>query len=345
MSSSDSGATPAPEPNRSPARRSAAVSTPRQAKPKRFIGLTLFLVMIAFATGTALGALVMRQRAKGKEVVASINGTVILRDQLYRRLEIAAGARIMRQIADEELALQFAHQQGVSPTNAQIETRYQELSQVPGFQESLAQSGQTTDEVKRGIRVALCQSAQVSKGVTVSPAEIQKFYQQNCDGKNPQARYYTPDKIQIAIIVTKTQAIATKAFTELNSGVSFATVAAKYSEDVSKTKGGLLPPMFKGRTPASKKIGVEQAIFGMKVGQQLSPRNFGTLWWVIRCVDKSPAVTLPFEKVKEDCRIGAMLAKGIPTNSQSVAKSFAQFRKKAAVQAFWTQYEQALKME
>ena len=76
----------------------------------------------------------------------------------------------------------------------------------------------------------------------MTKAEVQKYYNEN------KSKYGTPEKRNVEIILTKTEAAATSAKKEVESGKSFASVAKKVSIDpTSKSKGGLLAEVSKGQ--------------------------------------------------------------------------------------------------
>lgn len=326
----------------------AAPAAGERAGSKRSRVPVWVLVGAAFVVGVAGGALAMRARSRAylTQTVVAVNGVPIRRDAFFRRLEMASGRQVIRQMVGEELQLQFAAKNGTLPSDAEVAKRYAELSRNKAFAERMARRGFTPDEARHDIRLELSATEIVNKGIQVSDAEIRRFYQRNVDPKNPRALYYTPEWVQMAVIVTATEAQARRAVSDMNKGIPFATVARTYSKDQSRERGGVLPgPTLRGRTRASKTPGFEAAVFGMKVGQQIGPRKFAGAWWIIRCLDKQPAKKRSFEEVKDEARTGAMLAKGLPVNSKKTQAAFEGFQRKANVQAFWTYYKDAVKVD
>ncbi len=291
------------------------------------------------------GVFFTRQHYKAVETVASVNGTEITKGEFYRRLEMAAGVEVLRGMAGEQLTLEYARKKGVMPTEAEVQARFDQESAKPDFDQALAQRRQTPEDFKQALRVSMAQAKALGKGIAVSDAEARKFYEANISRANPLARYYTPEQVEIAVVVTQTEARSNKALADLRQDLPFSTVAKNYSQDASKDNGGVLPPVLRGRTASRKIPGLEQALFGMKIGEQIGPRKFAGVWWIIRCLDKKPEVTQPFEKVREECRTGAMLMKGIPANAKSVETDFQKFQREANIQAFWPQYHDALRTD
>ena len=81
----------------------------------------------------------------------------------------------------------------------------------------------------------------VKAKTTVSQAQAKKFYEQN------KSRFETPEHRTAEIILTKTEAAAKSAKSEIESGKSFASVAKSVSIDpATKAKGGALGEVVKG---------------------------------------------------------------------------------------------------
>src|SRR5262249_30331990 len=157
----------------------------------------------------------------------------------------------------------------------------------------------------------------MNRGVTVTDQEIRRFYDRNVDKKNSRALYYKPEIAQIAVVVTTKEEDCRKAFAEYKNGVSWKRVVQNYSEDKrNPASDGILPAIARGRTQWAKVPALEETIFGLKIGGMAGPQKFAGAWWIIRCIDKKPEKIISFEQVKEDCRTGAQLLKGIPANGK-----------------------------
>ena len=311
------------------------------ASRRRAVAMAFLWVALGVCAGG--GGMWLRGKARDREVVASVNGDVITKDAFYRRLEQAAGAQVIRQIVGESLQMQFARKAGAAPTEADVERRYAEIATEPEFAQGLARTGRTPDDVKRELRVALARIGTLGRGVEVSEAEIRRFYEVNAYPRNPGARYYQPETAQVAVIATATKADAAKAQADLNHGIPWATVARTQSRHASRTNGGQLPPLARGRmTDGGRLPGFEAAVFGTPIGRTIGPRQFAGAWWLVRVLDRKPAVTQPFAKVRDEARLGALLAKALPSNTARVQADFERFQKQASINAFWTQYRDAV---
>jgi parvulin-like peptidyl-prolyl isomerase len=307
-------------------------------RPKFPIAVMLIFLII----GMAIGVLVMRQRYKAKDVVVAVNGVTIDKQELFRRLEAMAGPRAVHDMVNELMQIQYAKSLNVAPSDAEVNAKYDEMAKQPGFERSLSQNDQTQDDIKTAIRASMSQTAILTRGQTASDSEIRAYYQQNIRPDNPRARFYTPDAIQISVIVTGSQADANKAVSAMNGGMSFLNAAKNFSIDVSsKMNGGILPAILRGRTKAASIPGFESALFGMKIGQMIGPRSFAGKWWIIRCIDRKEASSQPFDQVKDECRQAVLLGKLTKGDANKIQEGYKNYQKNCVIQAFWPEYKAA----
>ena len=291
---------------------------------------SLGLGLIAFALGAGSVGLWLSWREKN-EVVASVNGVTITRQALQHRMEIASGNATLQQMIAEEEQLQFARQKAILPSDADVETKYAELSKQPDFAQKLAAGHQTPDDLRRALRVSMLDRSALTQGVTVTDAEIQAFYRFNTDKNNPNARYYRPETLRLAVVISDQEGDIAKAAKDLAAGKPFVQVAQTYSKDRTKADNGLLAPLQRGRMNSKQFPGVEGKLFALKPGDQIDSIKINGAWWLIRCLEKSPETTLPFEQVKEECRTGAQLTKGLPANLGPMQSAYADFQKSAVI--------------
>jgi foldase protein PrsA len=155
-----------------------------------------------------------------------------------------------------------AEAQGVKVTDKEVQKQFNQIKsqQFPketDFKKFLASSGQTVSDLLLRVKLdMLSQKIQqkVSKDAGKKPSqqEIKAYYEQH------KSQYGQPERRNILIILTKTQAQAEKAKKEIESGKSFASVAKSVSIDpVSKAAGGSLPGVVKGQEQKA----LDEAVF------------------------------------------------------------------------------------
>lgn len=316
---------------------------PLMALQSRWAGLLPWAAAaVALLIGLGAGVLIMRHRHEGQNVVAVVNGVPITKDQVFARLQSAAGQSVVHKLVEEELQMQYAAKKKLSPTDVQVETKFQTLRKDPRFVPALIASGMSLDDYKHSLRVKLALSNVLTDGVKVSDAEVRDFYNTQSNPNNPQAQFWKPATMTFRVIATANQKSAQAALSELNTNTPFEMVAAEFSLDPSRNAGGLLSPLQRGRSPLSQAPALENALFNMKVGQVYGPVIFNKSWWVFRCEDKSLGQAIPFDSIKDEARLGAAIVKGTKLNGRKVEQEFQDFQAHSNRQAFWPQYQRAV---
>src|SRR5262249_48233758 len=144
--------------------------------------------------------------------------------------------------------------------------RNQQFPKAAEFERFLANSGQSVSDLLLRVKLNLLSSKIQQKVVkakaNVSKAQIEKYYKEN------PARFSVPERRDLEVILTKTEAQAKSAKGEVSSGKSFASVAKQRSVDpTSKSNGGLLPGVVKGQEEKA----LDAAVFAAKVGELKGP--------------------------------------------------------------------------
>jgi foldase protein PrsA len=159
-----------------------------------------------------------------------------------------------------------ASDQGVKVSDNEVRKQFNQIKsqQFPkeaDFQKFLASTGYTVSDVLLRVKLNLLSQkiqAKVSKNAGKKPSqqEITAYYEQH------KSQYGQPERRNILIILTKTQAQAEKAKKEIESGKSFSSVAKSVSIDpVSKAAGGSLPGVVKGQEEKA----LDEAVFSAKL--------------------------------------------------------------------------------
>ena len=154
---------------------------------------------------------------------------------------------------------------GIKLTDAEVHKQFEKIKteQFPKpaeFEKFLASSGQTVSDLLLRVKLNLLsqkiQQQIVKEKSVVTKAKVQKYYDEN------KSKYGNPEKRNVQIILTKTEAQANAAKKEIESGKEFGVVAKKVSIDpTSKANGGLLNNVTKG----SEEKELDTAIFSAQV--------------------------------------------------------------------------------
>lgn len=337
MTVSSEEVTPKPEntPVSESRRPSAGKPSSKKPFPRWAIGGVLLVGLLAGAAG---GALVARQHYRAKDVLISVNGKIITRKEYQARLDAATKGSVLYQMVAEELEKQYAQKKGLMPPDADVKARYDKLAAQPDFIVPGGPLPLSVPEMQNLLQVQMAANAVASQGVKPTDQQVQDYYKLNTDPKNPKARFYIPETVRVQVIVTSNETQASQAMKLLDANIAFEDVARKFSQDASRQQGGLLPPVERGRSSATRIPGLEDAMFFLKPGQNAGPNKYGQAWWIIHSIDKRPAITQKFDAVKDECRDAVAVAQGLTKPNQARNDDMLAFRQKAVIKAFDPRY-------
>ncbi len=311
---------------------------PRWIKPL----IALVCLGIVGGIGAFGGYVWEKNHVKLNDVVATINAEPIDIQYLQHRMEMATGNVTAHTVAQETLLLQFAKKEGALPPEQDVEAKYKELSKDTKFSIDLFRSHQGPEDVKRSIRLNMARTALLTKNVSVTELEAQKYYEANINPANPNAQFFRPESVLISVVVCRTQAMIAKAATALKEGQPFATVASTYSEDNSKANGGQLPAIKRGQPGLEKSPELAKIIFGMKPQEQLGPTKIANAYWIIRCIDKQASATIPFDRARDAAFKGMLMYKGQMVNGKKTQEGLDAFQAGSQINVRWVNFADAI---
>ena len=181
-------------------------------------------------------------------------------EQQYKSLQ----QEVLGFLISSEWVIGEGNHLGVTVSDKEVKKEFEKIKnqQFPKpaeFQKFLATSGQTASDLLLRVKLNMMsskiqQKVAKSKG-TVTEAQISKYYNEH------KSQFGAPEKRNVEIVLTKTEAAAKSAKKEVESGKSFASVAKRKSIDpTSKANGGLLTGVVKGQEEAA----LDSAIFSAK---------------------------------------------------------------------------------
>ena len=183
--------------------------------------------------------------------------------------------------------------QNIKVTDAEVKKTFdkqkkQAFPKDADWQKFLKDSGQTQNDIIKRVRLDTLSNKireKVTKGKDkVSDAEITTYYNKN------KQRFAQPERRDLRIVLTKTEAKAKQAKAAIDGGQAFAKVAKKYSIDqASKAQGGKLPAVAKGQQEKA----LDSAIFSAKKGKLTGPvkTQFGYYVFEVTKVTKASQQT------------------------------------------------------
>ena len=152
-------------------------------------------------------------------------------------------------------------QDGRSPTR-----REASFPTDKAYQQFLKTSGMSEEDILFRVKLDQLQqklTQKITKSATkVSDEDVKEYYDKN------QKRFAQPERRDLLIVLTKTEAKANEAKAALESGEDFKAVAKKYSiDEASKAQGGKLPAVAKGQQEKA----LDTAVFSAKKGPVEGP--------------------------------------------------------------------------
>jgi foldase protein PrsA len=182
-----------------------------------------------------------------------------------------------------------AKDQGVSVSDAEVErqlatTKRQSFPTARAYARFLRQSGMTEDDVFERIRTQVLTQKLTRKiqnsAAPVTDAQIQSYYERN------QQQFAVPERRDVELILTRTEAQANAAKSAVQGGTSWAAATRQYSTDAaSKATGGVL----KGVSGGQQDRAFDQAAFTARKGVIVGPVRGQFGWYVLRVTGITPA--------------------------------------------------------
>jgi len=227
-----------------------------------------YTACIAFLKGIAV---------KEREPGGSAKGTPVPKPANLKKACISQYTTLSQEVLSflisSDWVVEEANSLGVTLSDKEVKKEFEKVknTQFPKaseFEKFLASSGQTVSDLLLRVKLNMLSQKIQQKVVKdkgkVTQAQIAKYYNEN------QSHFGAPEKRNVQIILTKTEAAAKSAKKEVESGKSFASVAKRVSTDpTSKANGGLLTEVVKGEEEKA----LDTAIFSASKNVLTGPVN------------------------------------------------------------------------
>ena len=189
------------------------------------------------------------------------------------------------EVSDEEVQKQFEDQKKQSfPNDKQ-------------YQQFLKTSGQTEEDLLFLVKLDVLSTKvrdEIIEGVDeVTDEDIETYYNDNKD------RFAQPERRDLNVVLTKTEAKANEAKQAIESGQSFKDAAKEFSiDEASKSQGGKLPAVAQGQQEKA----FDDAIFSAEKGELTGPVKTQFGWYVFEVTKITPATQQSLDEAKETIR-------------------------------------------
>ncbi|HZK25403.1 MAG TPA: peptidylprolyl isomerase [Oscillospiraceae bacterium] len=283
---------------------------------------TVSLVLLLLLVATVIGAVVINQRS---EVVATVNGEKITKNDLYEAFVANGGGTVLDQLISERVVAQAAAKSGIKVTDAEVQQEIDQLIEKSYygmkeyFDQALTQYGITEETLKENIRNELLLSAIVRSKIEVTEAEVEEYFKEN------QAEFNIPEKVDVRHILVETEEEANEMLASLKAGEDFAELAKEHSQDTgSASKGGALGLAVRGQFVKE----FEDVAFALPVGEYSEPVKSEHGYHVIEVLERQEAQEVEFSAVKEQVE-EALMEKKV---SESMQEEYSKLYEAAKVE-------------
>jgi foldase protein PrsA len=209
---------------------------------------------------------------------------------------------VMQFLIQSEWVQQEAEKRDIEVSDKAVEKSFEDQKKEAfptdkAYKEFLKTSGMTEEDILFRVKLSQLQE-KLTKQITddagkVSAADVDEYYEKN---KN---RFAQPERRDLRIVLTKTEAKASEAKQALESGQSWKQVVKEYSiDEASKAQGGKLAAVAKGQQDKA----FEDAAFAAKKGELEGPVKSQFGWYVFEVEKITPASQQSLEQSRDTIR-------------------------------------------
>jgi foldase protein PrsA len=209
---------------------------------------------------------------------------------------------VMLFLIQAEWVKQEAEEQGVEVSDASVKKSFEDQKKQAfptdkAYQEFIKSSGMSEEDILFRVKLNELQQKLTQKiteeASKVTDQDIQEYYEKN------KSRFAQPERRDLRVVLTKTEAKAEQARNALNDGQPWKQVVKEYSiDEASKAQGGLLPAVAKGQQDKA----LDDAVFDAKKGELEGPVKTQFGWYVFEVDKVTPASQQSLEQSKDTIR-------------------------------------------
>jgi foldase protein PrsA len=206
---------------------------------------------------------------------------------------------VMQFLIQGEWVQQEAEKRGIEVKPAELrkaleDQKKQVFPNDKQYKQFLKTSGMTEEDVLYRVKLNELQQRLTQKvteeAAKVTDEDISSYYEKN------KKRFAQPERRDLRVVLTKTEAKAQQAKRALDSGDSFKQVVKKYSiDEASKSQAGLLPAVSEGQQEKA----FDTAIFDAKKGRIEGPVETQFGWYVFKVEKITAASQQSLEESKD----------------------------------------------
>lgn len=278
-------------------------------KPQLLLGVVALLLVAVIVMAVMLAQQPAAADMDNGDVVATVNGDPIQRNQLFQAMYEQGGQEALDQLITRKLIIQEAERLDLTVSEEELDLEIQSIidESFQGNEEELQSVlefyGISMESFRDDARLNLLVRKLATEQLEDTEEQARQFFEEN------RFLFDQEEEIEARHILVESEAEADDILAQLEDGEDFAILAAEYSLDTSnKDQAGYLG--FFGRGMMVPEF--EEAAFALEIGEISQPveTNFG--FHIIELLDRQDGTEAAYEDVEEQVR-EAMIEDRIPS--------------------------------
>lgn len=235
--------------------------------------------------------------AGNSEVVASVNGEKITKNELYELMVKQNGQQTLDLMITQKIIELEAEKQNIEVTDKDIQKEMEKYYEYYGgkdqFLAALEASGFSLGDIEEDSALTVKVNKLLEPQISITDEEIKKYFEENKD------MFAQEKQVKASHILVETEEAAQEVVEKIADGEDFAELAKKYSTDaMTKENGGDLGFFTSGQMTEE----FEEAAFAMKVGEISAPVKTEYGYHIIKVAEVKEAQEATFEGSKTEVR-------------------------------------------
>jgi foldase protein PrsA len=208
-------------------------------------------------------------------------------------------AQVMQFLIQAEWVTQEADKRNIQVSDKAVQKSFEDQKKQAfpsdkAYEQFLKTSGMTEADILFRVKLSQLQEKLTQKVTEdagkVTDADVQEYYDKN------KKRFAQPERRDLLVVLTKTEAKANEAKQALESGQPWKTVVKQYSiDETSKAQGGKLAAVAKGQQDKT----FEDAVFAAGKGNIEGPVKTQFGWYVFEVEKVTPASQQSLEQSRD----------------------------------------------